>query len=109
MLRCTFCVSARPTHPVIYSEAGQQILRRTSPVQVATDLKLYCSSEAGDPAPSLAWRRAGVPLPAVGQEVDKLSGEGITWSSSDLIFCDHGDHSYQSKENLEMVVNLERC
>ena len=97
MLRCTFCVSARPTHPVIYSEAGQQILRRTSPVQVATDLKLYCSSEAGDPAPSLAWRRAGVPLPAVGQEVDKLSGEGITWPGSDLIYCDHGDHSYLSK------------
>ena len=31
-------------------------------------------SEGGDPAPTLSWRRGGVPLPAAGQEVDNISG-----------------------------------
>lgn len=65
---------ARPTKPVVFSEDGLQILHRTKPVKVGGDLKLYCTSEGGDPPPSLSWRKAKVPLSAVGQDVDSLSG-----------------------------------
>ena len=63
-------VSARPSKPVIYSEDGDKIVSRTRPVMLGGSVKLYCSSESGDPPPSLTWRRAGVPLPAAGQSVD---------------------------------------
>ena len=43
---------------------------RTRPVMLGGSVKLYCTSESGDPPPSLTWRRAGVPLPAAGQSVD---------------------------------------
>ena len=59
---------------MIFSEDGLQILHRTQPVRVGGDLKLYCTSEGGDPPPSLAWRRASVPVSPVGQDVDNLSG-----------------------------------
>lgn len=59
---------------MVFSEDGLQILHRTKPVKVGGDLKLYCTSEGGDPPPSLSWRKAKVPLSAVGQDVDSLSG-----------------------------------
>ena len=59
---------------MIFSEEGLQILHRTQPVRVGGELKLYCTSEGGDPPPSLAWRRASVPVSPVGQDVDNLSG-----------------------------------
>lgn len=65
---------ARPTKPVIYSDDGMEILHRTRPVKLGANLKLYCTSEGGDPAPSINWRRGGVPVSAVGQDVDNISG-----------------------------------
>ena len=47
---------------------------RTAPVRTGQSIKLYCTSEGGDPAPSISWRRGGVPLPAAGQDVDNVSG-----------------------------------
>ena len=64
-------LAARPTPPVIYSDDGHEILDRTKPVKLGSDLKLYCTSQGGDPAPSISWRRGGVPVPAHGQDVDK--------------------------------------
>ena len=49
--------TARPTKPVIYSDDGMEILHRTRPVKLGANLKLYCTSEGGDPAPSINWRR----------------------------------------------------
>ena len=68
------CLPARPTRPVIYSEAGQEILQRTQPLQVGSSLKLYCSSGGGDPPPSITWRKNSVPQSPVGLEVDSQSG-----------------------------------
>ena len=67
-------LAARPTPPVIYSDDGHEILDRTKPVKLGSDLKLYCTSQGGDPAPSISWRRGGVPVPAHGQDVDNISG-----------------------------------
>ena len=68
------CFAARPTPPVIFSVDGHEILDRTKPVKLGSDLKLYCTSQGGDPAPSISWRRGGVPVPAHGQDVDNISG-----------------------------------
>ena len=59
---------------MVFSEDGLEILHRTKPVTVGGDVKLYCTSEGGDPPPTLSWRKAKVPLSAVGQDVDSLSG-----------------------------------
>ena len=59
---------------MVFSEDGLQIVHRTKPVKVGGDLKLYCTSEGGDPLPTLSWRKAQVPWSAVGQDVDSLSG-----------------------------------
>ena len=59
---------------MVFSDDGLQIVHRTKPVKVGGDLKLYCTSEGGDPPPTLSWRKAQVPWSAVGQDVDSLSG-----------------------------------
>ena len=59
---------------MIYSDDGIEVTHRTKPVRVGSDLKLYCISEGGEPAPALTWRRASVPVVAASQEVDSLGG-----------------------------------
>ena len=60
--------------PVIFSEEGEELVLRTRPIKIGDSLKMYCSSEGGDPPPTISWRRGGVPVPAHGQDVDTVSG-----------------------------------
>ena len=59
---------------MIYSDDGIEVTHRTKPVRIGSDLKLYCISQGGDPAPALTWRRANVPMAAASQDIDSLSG-----------------------------------
>ena len=67
-------LAARPTRPVIYSEAGAELAQRTPPVKPGETLKLYCSSRGGDPLPVITWRKNSVPVSPGGLDVDSLSG-----------------------------------
>ena len=71
----TLCVVARPAQPVIYSQAGAELGERTHPLALGGEVRLYCTTEGGDPTPTIVWRKDNVPLPAVGLDVDSASGQ----------------------------------
>ena len=37
-------------------------------------MRLYCTTQGGDPTPSIVWRKDDVPLPAVGLDIDTATG-----------------------------------
>ena len=37
-------------------------------------MRLYCTTQGGDPTPTIVWRKDDVPLPAVGLAIDTNSG-----------------------------------
>ena len=39
------------------------------------EVRLYCTTQGGDPTPSIVWRKDDVPLPAVGLDIDTATGQ----------------------------------
>ena len=38
------------------------------------EVRLYCTTQGGDPTPSIVWRKDDVPMPAVGLDIDTATG-----------------------------------
>ena len=63
-----FLLSAQPSKPQISSQAGLEVVE-------GGEVRLYCTTQGGDPTPTITWRKNSVPLPAVGLDIDSTSGQ----------------------------------
>ena len=70
-----FLLPARPSKPLIYSSAGKEVEEVAGPVREGGEVRLYCSTQGGDPTPTIVWRKDSVPLPAAGLDIDQASGQ----------------------------------
>ena len=62
-----FSPPARPSKPQISSQAGLEVVE-------GGEVRLYCTTQGGDPTPTIVWRKDAVPLPAVGLDIDTTNG-----------------------------------